>query len=129
MAVHPDDVWDRACRALAAPETVELREGDVALMRVIDLDGSIQRNGLLATVQDHETAAGVDALRWFGLTDLADLVLETGQAAARTPERDLGRLEVRADAAYRADEVEERLQRALAERIRTSPAAFGRLVP
>lgn len=72
-----DEVWNRACDALADGLPPDARVGDVMLLHAIAFDGWVHNGGLLnrVEVEDEESLdPALEALRWFGLVDVAELV-------------------------------------------------------
>jgi hypothetical protein len=133
---HADEVWNRACEALATSWPSEARPGDVMLLRAIDFDGRVNNGGLLNSVEEGEDLDGaLEALRWFGLLEAATRVEHVrGEwcrlAAEGAPLEAAEQLEQDADERYfemPQGQVADQLQAALLARIEEDPAAFSPL--
>jgi hypothetical protein len=133
---HADEVWNRACEALATGWPSEARTGDVMLLRAIDFDGRVNNGGLLNRVEEDEDLDGaVEALRWFGLLEAATRVEHVRNewrrlAAEGPPLGAAEQLEQSADELYfemPQGQVADQLEAALLARLEEDPAAFSPL--
>lgn len=126
MADDVNEVWNRACDAMAAGE-VPAHDGDRALVAAIALDGAVQSGGLVSAVEQDLAGAGVEAYRWFGLDDLATLVERAADRVqgASGDTSALEQVELEDDPAYYAADTGQRLMDALAVRLREAPEAFA----
>jgi hypothetical protein len=72
---HAGEVWNRACVALAAGWPSEARTGDLMLLRAIDFHGRVNNGGVLNRAEeDGVLDEALEALRWFGLVEVAERV-------------------------------------------------------
>lgn len=117
-------VWNRACDWMAEGVPAGAPEGDRRLVDALSFDGAVQANGVLQALETLDVAAGTEALRWFGLSDAADVIDQTRAAVDGMSDDELEEAEGRVDAAYYALDTEQRLGDALAERLASSPRAF-----
>jgi hypothetical protein len=133
---HAGEVWNRACVALATGWPSEARTGDVMLLRAIDFDGEVNNGGLLNRVEEDEGLdEALEALRWFGLVEVAERVEAVGDrwrrlAAEGAPLGAAEQLEQSADELYfemPQGQVADQLDAALLARIEEDPAAFSPL--
>ena len=133
---HADELWNRACDALATELPSEARTGDVMLVRAIAFDGEVHNGGLLNRVEEGEGLdAALEALRWFGLLDAAMRVEQVRDEWRRltddgAPEEALDELEQEADELYfemPQGQVADQLQAALLDRLEEDPVAFSPL--
>lgn len=142
-----DEIWNRACDAMAAELPPDARTGDVMLMRAIAFDGEVQNGGLLSRVEAEEEESldpAIEALRWFGLVDAAERVervrdewrrLSGDGRGSRWPRRRrraaeeaLEELEEQADELYfemPQGEMTDQLTEALVARLEEEPEAFS----
>jgi len=83
--VTADDVWHRALDAPALG-TAGLLEGDLALVSVLLVHGSVMNGGVLNAVEDSFSDQELDAVesgfRWFGLEAAARVFADTRAAVA-----------------------------------------------
>jgi hypothetical protein len=131
-----DEVWNRAWDALATELPSEARTGDVMLLRAIDFDGRVNNGGLLNGVEEHDGLdEALEALRWFGLVDVAERVEGIHDrwrrlAAEEAPLGAAEQLERKADEVYfemPQGQVADQLEAALLARLKEDPAAFSPL--
>jgi len=129
-----DEIWNRACDALATQLPCEARTGDAMLLRVIDFDGRVNNGGLLSRVEEEEGLDdALEALRWFGLVDVAERVEGVRDrwrrlAAQGAPLGAAKQLERTADEVYfemPQGQVADQLQAALLARLAEDPVAFS----
>jgi hypothetical protein len=133
---HAGEVWNRACDALATGLPSEARTGDLMLLRAIDFDGRVNNGGLLNRVEEDEGLdEAIEALRWFGLVEVAERVEGVRDrwrrlAAEGAPRGAAEQLEQSADERYfemPQGHVADQLDAALLARLEEDPAAFSPL--
>jgi hypothetical protein len=133
---HAGEVWHRACVALATGWPSEARTGDLMLLRAIDFDGRVNNGGLLNRAEEDEDLDGaLEALRWFGLVEVAERVEGVRDrwrrlAAEGAPLGAAEQLEQDADELYfemPQGQVADQLEAALLTRLEEDPAAFSPL--
>ncbi len=120
-------VWNRACDYMVEmPE--EIPDGDRKLVHAITIDGYVQGDGVMAALEYYEehVADAIEALRWFGLHDAAEVLERTQAKLKQLPEDQREELEMESDAAYPLDS-DQRLTAGLKERLRANPEAFSPL--
>jgi hypothetical protein len=131
---HADEVWNRACDALASGLPSEARTGDVMLLRAIAFDGRVHNGGLLDRIEEDEGLdEAIEALRWFGLLDAAARVERVRCELRRltddrAPDEAFDELEREADRAYvelPQGELADQLAAALVARLEQEPEAFS----
>lgn len=124
MEDHATRVWNRACEYMAGGVPESAREGDRRLVDAISLDGAVQGNGVVQALGNEHATTGIQALRWFGLHDAADVLDGTRAMLDGLSEEEQEQVELQADSAYYGLNVEQRLDTGLRERLRTTPEAF-----
>lgn len=131
-----DEIWNRACDAMMTGLPPDAKSGDVKLMRAIDFDGLVHNGGLLNRVQREDgLVEAVEALRWFGLTDVAERVERVRDAWGRLadqgwPGEAVDELEIEADRLYfemPQGQVADQLEAGLLTRLVDAPGAFSPL--
>ena len=133
---HTDEVWNRACDAMASGLPPNARIGDVMLTRAIAFDGLVHNGGLLNRVEEDEgLIEAIGALRWFGLLEAAARVERVWSEFRRltddsAPDEAVEELEHEADRLYfemPQGEVTDQLEAALMAHLADDPEAFSPL--
>jgi len=121
------EIWNRAC-ARAGDPPAGAPVGDRMLTLAITLDGMIQANGIQQQWETWEdTAKGVEALRWFGLAEAADLVA-AGEELAGTDDLEAAeRFELEVEPRYYDLDTTTGLDEAFQQRLASHPEDFAPL--
>jgi len=116
-------IWNRACSRAGSPPEAPI--GDRMLTLAITLDGMIQADGIPQQWETWEgPPEGVEALRWFGLSEAADLVA-AGEELAGTADIDAAeRFELEIEPRYYELDTTHALDEAFQQRLATHPEDF-----
>ena len=125
------DIWNRAAMEGGGANP---GPGDAALAALLRLHNEAMSSGLLHAVTEARTASQVDAAlagyRYFGLDDVASVVVSVRTEAANAAEDDLNHLEGEADSRYHALVPDDAtLVAAFESKLATAPEAFAPPAP